>query len=51
MKKIIMLLVVAMATLSLNGCLVAAAAGAAGGYKAHEEGYRLQAPVRKDPQY
>ncbi|MES1939039.1 hypothetical protein T5B8_02280 [Salinisphaera sp. T5B8] len=35
--------------LSLQGCVLAAAgAGAAGGYAAHEEGYRVQSPVKKD---
>jgi len=32
--------------LSLSGCLPLAA-GAAGGYVAHKEGYRVQAPVTR----
>jgi len=35
--------------LTLQGCLFAAAAGgAAGGYEAHKQGYRVQSPVKKD---
>ena len=39
----------ATASLGMQGCVLAAAgAGAAGGYAAHEEGYRVQSPVKED---
>jgi hypothetical protein len=50
MKKILSLLILALGVLSLNGCLYAAAAGvgAAAGYHANKEGYRVQSPVTKE---
>jgi hypothetical protein len=46
MKKTIMLLVAAIAASTLSSCLPLAA-GAAAGYVAHEEGYRVQSPIKK----
>ena len=49
MRKLFFVLAVALCGAGLQGCVVAAAgAGAAGGYAAHEEGYRVQSPVKKD---
>ncbi|MBS62059.1 hypothetical protein [Salinisphaera sp.] len=52
MRKFATLIMIAMlttASLGLQGCVLAAAgAGAAGGYAAHEEGYRVQSPVKED---
>ena len=49
LTALVALVVVAASTLALQGCVLAAAgAGAAGGYAAHEEGYRAQSPVKKD---
>ncbi|MBO9471021.1 hypothetical protein J7355_13050 [Endozoicomonas sp. G2_2] len=49
MRKLLFVLAVALCGAGLQGCVVAAAgAGAAGGYAAHEEGYRVQSPVKKD---
>lgn len=49
LKALVALVVVAASSLGLQGCVLAAAgAGAAGGYAAHEEGYRVQSPVKKD---
>jgi osmotically-inducible protein OsmY len=46
---LITIVMLATAGLGLQGCVLAAAgAGAAGGYAAHEEGYRVQSPVKKD---
>ena len=48
-KRILFTLIAAASLLSLSGCLAAAAgAGAAVGYEAHKEGYRLQSPVKKE---
>ena len=45
----LVVVVVAASGLGLQGCVLAAAgAGAAGGYAAHEEGYRVQSPVKED---
>ena len=46
-KRILFTLIAAASLLSLSGCL-AAAAGAAVGYGAHKEGYRIQSPVTKE---
>lgn len=46
MKRFLVLVSLAGLSLSLTGCL-AAAAGAAVGYGAHKEGYRVQSPVKK----
>jgi hypothetical protein len=46
MKKAIMLLVAAVAVSALSSCLPLAA-GAAAGYIAHDEGYRVQSPIKK----
>lgn len=46
MKKAIMLLVAAVAASTLSSCLPLAA-GAAAGYIAHDEGYRVQSPIKK----
>ena len=46
MKNSIMLLIAAVAASSLSSCLPLAA-GAAAGYVAHEEGYRVQSPIKK----
>ena len=52
MRKFATLIIIATLTtagLGLQGCVLAAAgAGAAGGYAAHEEGYRVQSPVKED---
>ena len=48
-KRILLALTAAACLLSLSGCIAAAVgAGAAVGYGAHKEGYRLQSPVKKD---
>lgn len=44
--KLFSLLVVALGVSSLASCLPLAA-GAAGGYIAHKEGYRVQSPIKK----
>lgn len=47
--RVAAMLVVLASCLTLQGCLFAAAAGgAAGGYEAHKQGYRVQSPVKKD---
>lgn len=51
MKQKLLNCVVALSMISmLSGCwlLAAGGAGAYGGYKAKEEGYRLQNPITKD---
>ena len=49
MRRLIFVVAIALCGAGLQGCVVAAAgAGAAGGYAAHEEGYRVQSPVKKD---
>jgi osmotically-inducible protein OsmY len=49
MRKSILAAVFVLCAAGLQGCVLAAAgAGAAGGYAAHEEGYRVQSPVKKD---
>jgi len=49
-KRMAMLLIVALLIPGLTGCWYAAAAGAGayGGYKAKESGYTLQNPVKKE---
>ena len=44
--KLFSLLVLAVGISSLSSCLPLAA-GAAGGYIAHKEGYRVQNPIKK----
>jgi hypothetical protein len=46
-KAIVISLLAAAAAVTLSSCL-AVAAGAAVGYGAHKEGYRLQNPLTKD---
>lgn len=46
-KRILWTLLAAASLLSLSGCL-AAAAGAAVGYGAHKQGYRVQSPITKE---
>lgn len=46
MKRILMLLIAATAVSTLSSCLPLAA-GAAAGYVAHEEGYRVRNPITK----
>lgn len=46
MKKTVMLLIAAIAASALSSCLPLAA-GAAAGYVAHKEGYRVQSPIKK----
>ncbi len=45
-KQIILFLTIAIGVSSLSSCLPLAA-GAAVGYVAHEEGYRVQNPIKK----
>ena len=48
-RSLLAVVVLGLAGVGLQGCVLAAAgAGAAGGYAAHEEGYRVQPPVKKD---
>ena len=51
-KNLITLLMVISLCLFINGCgaLIVGGAGAAAGYIAHDEGYRVQSPVTKKPQ-
>ena len=44
--KLILLLVAAVGASSLPSCLPLAA-GAAAGYVAHDQGYRVQSPIKK----
>ena len=44
--QILALLVVALGISSMSSC-VPLAVGAAAGYVAHEEGYRVQSPIKK----
>ena len=46
MKNAILFVVAAIAASTLSSCLPLAA-GAAAGYVAHEEGYRVQSPIKK----
>jgi hypothetical protein len=45
-KRLLLTAIATISILSLSGCL-AAAAGAAVGYGAHKEGYRVRNPVKK----
>ena len=46
LRKIAMLSTAALALLGMSSCLPVAA-GAAAGYVAHKEGYRVQNPIKK----
>lgn len=46
MKTTLLLLIASVSALTLNSC-IPLAAGAAAGYVAHKEGYRMQSPVKK----
>ncbi|MDA0766655.1 MAG: hypothetical protein O3A92_07515 [Verrucomicrobia bacterium] len=46
MKRLLLFSIAAVAVLSFSGC-IAAAAGAAVGYGAHKEGYRVRNPVTR----
>lgn len=49
LQRLVFTAVIVISGAGLQGCVVAAAgAGAAGGYAAHEEGYEVQSPVKKD---
>ncbi len=45
-KRLLLLSIAALSILSFSGC-IAAAAGAAVGYGAHKEGYRVRNPVTR----
>jgi hypothetical protein len=52
MKRLIMYLLLALMIPALSGCWYAAAAGAGayGGYKLKEKGYKTQSPITKEKQ-
>ena len=48
MKKVLLLIVAAAVSSALSSSCLPLAAGAAAGYVAHKEGYRVQSPIKKD---
>lgn len=48
LRKLLLLAAAAFATATLGSSCLPLAAGAAAGYIAHDEGYRVQTPLTKD---